>query len=166
VADQKEAIDLSGKTEEEPRSKPSGKNRDRRGQREREDDASGIYTNINRREREWERDIRVRIERTQARLVEWLEGREDYELATVIKEDGKAMVGGIIYICGSAVWLRAPILAAMTIVEPMVAFGRLAKVLSTRWIARRQRKQQEWEEAQQQAEWEAQQAEQQVSSVG
>lgn len=138
-------IDLSGEEEKPRRRQPKI---DTRSQRDREGDASSIYTRTDRREREWERDIRVRLERTQARLIEALEGREDFEMAAILKEDGRAMIGGLIYVCGNATWLRSPIITAMTIIEPLLAFGRTFKTLVGRWTARRLRIAEERERAQ------------------
>jgi hypothetical protein len=159
---QEKTIDLSGEkaTEEE---RPKDKKPHHANVKERPSDASGIYTRVDRAERAWEKDIRVRCERTQQRIVEWLEGREDEELATIIREDGAAMIGGMIAMCGGAEWLRKPVVGAMAVFEPLIAFGRLIRVLAGRWRLSRieaaeQRAQAEWEaaaEAQRAAEEEA-----------
>lgn len=152
-----DTIDLSGEKFEEPK-----KTAREQRVKDRPQNASRIYTRVDRSERAWEKDIRERCERTQARLVEWLEGREDEELAMVLREDGMAMIGGLIAVCGQAAWLRTPIVAAMTIFEPLIAFGRLIRVLGGRLRDMRVRQQveREWleQEAAAEAERQAQEA--------
>jgi len=151
-------LDLSGKAteEDEPYVHKPGKGA-RRTQKDKEEnpDASRIYGRVDRSERAWERDMRGRLERVQARLVEVFEGRGDQELADVIREDGMAMIGGMIAACRPAAWLRAPVVTVMTVVEPLLAFGRVLRLLAGRWQERRIRLAEEREQAI--AEWEQQQ---------
>lgn len=122
-------LDLSGKADPE---------REAPKQDKKKGGAEQVYTRPDRAERAWERDMRGRMERTLTRLQEWLEGRGDTELATILKEDGPAMIGGMIFPMRSAMWLRAPVVTVLTIVEPLLAFGRLFRTLLGRLSARRE----------------------------
>jgi hypothetical protein len=122
-----EPLDLSGEhelEEEEPKKK-----RARGG-----DEAPGARTR-----RRHEGELRGRLSDVFERLAEWLEGRGDAELAGIIREDSKAMVGGLVSLTRPAAWLRPPMLAALSVVEPVLAFGRVLRVLGGRWAERRAR---------------------------
>lgn len=89
----------------------------------------------------------ARIQTTLDRLAESLEGRGDHELAAVIREDSKAMAGGLVSLTGRFKPLRSPLLALLSVVEPLIAFGRVGRILIGRVAARRQRVAQEHADA-------------------
>lgn len=130
-------LDLSGKKDEPDAAKKSGSQGG--------GGAQTVYTRPDRAERAWERDLRGRLERTLERLSEGLAGRGDNELATIFKEDGAAMIGGVIAIARPLTWLRPVLVTILTVVEPLLAFGRLARVLLRRLGSRRASA---WEQAQ------------------
>src|SRR5438874_815164 len=115
-------LDLSGKEDDAPAEPKPG----RKGEGK---NASNIYTRPDRTERAWERDLRTRLERTFERLAEWRQGRGDDELAQVFREDSMAMIGGLISIARPLTWLRPVLVLGLTVAEPLLAFGRLARLM-------------------------------------
>lgn len=85
-------------------------------------------------------------------LADSLEGRGDLELAGIIREDSRAMVGGLESLIKRVPKLAGVVLGGLSVVEPLIAFGRIFRVLARRMRERR-------EEALEQANWEAGQAE-------
>lgn len=98
------------------------------------DEAPGARTR-----RRHEGELRNRLELTLERIAEWLEGRGDLELAGVIREDSKAMIGGLVSLTRPLGWLRPPLIAVLSVVEPVLAFGRVLRILGGRLADRRAR---------------------------
>jgi hypothetical protein len=96
-----------------------------------------------------EDEIRSRLLRTFDRISDALASRGDTELSDVITEDKEAMTQGLVSLTRAVSWLRMPLLMLLNLVEPVLAFGRVARILFGRWVDRRARQQQEWEAAQQ-----------------
>jgi hypothetical protein len=86
-------------------------------------------------------------------VVEWREARDDEELATAISEDKEKMAKGLVSLTHAVVPLRQPLLIFLGFVEPVLAFGRVTRILATRWVARRQQQAEDLATAQ--AEWDA-----------
>lgn len=91
-----------------------------------------------------EAEISSRLNRTFDRIAQALDVREDAELADIIREDKEAMGQGIVSLTRSIKVLRSPLLMALNFVEPVLAFGRVGRVLYGRWAYRR------WQRAQEQ----------------
>jgi hypothetical protein len=144
-----DSLDLTGELEPEEaeQEEPRTKKKPRGG-----DEAPGARTR-----RRHEGELRGRLGDVFERLAEWLEGRGDAELAGIIREDSKAMVGGLVSLTRPAAWLRPPMLAALSVVEPVLAFGRVFRVLGGRWVARRERIALERQEAELAAQFAAEQ---------
>ena len=82
-------------------------------------------------------DMRERLFAIFERLAERLEGRGDAELAQVIRQDARAMVGGLDSAAKRVPGLASPILWALGILEPLLAFGRVMRILLDRFSQRR-----------------------------
>jgi len=82
-------------------------------------------------------DIRDRLTTVFERLADSLEGRGDEELAGMIREDTKAMVGGLVNVTKRAPGLATPILGALAVLEPLIAFGRVFRLILRRAGERR-----------------------------
>jgi hypothetical protein len=87
-----------------------------------------------------EAELRSRLSRTFGRIVEALKARGDDELATVVDEDSDAMSQGLISLTSHVKPLRGPLLFGLAFIEPVLAFGRVGRILSSRWVERRARK--------------------------
>jgi len=85
---------------------------------------------------------------------EWREARDDEELATAIDEDKDKMSKGLVSLTHVIDPLRRPLLIFLGFVEPVLAFGRVGRILGGRFIAMRQARADDL--AQRQAEWDAQ----------
>ncbi len=84
-------------------------------------------------------EIASRLERTFDRIIEALEERDDTELATAMREDKAAMSRGMVSLTRNVTPLRGPLLMLLNLIEPLLAFGRVGKILVTRFAARRAR---------------------------
>jgi actin-like ATPase involved in cell morphogenesis len=93
-------------------------------------------------------EIQSRLERVLTRIAQTLENRNDEELATIVREDTTAMSGGIVSLTHNVKPLRSPIIMALNLVEPLLAFGRLGGVLFRRLRERQEIRRAEWEAAQ------------------
>jgi hypothetical protein len=84
-------------------------------------------------------ELRGRIEPVFERLAEWRESRGDLELAAVIREDARTMSSSIVGLTKRLPAVRGPLLVVLAIVEPLLAFGRLARIVGGRWTDARAR---------------------------
>ena len=85
-----------------------------------------------------EESLNARLVRAFDRIIEQLLQRGDAELATVIEEDKDAMAAGLVSLTRAVTWMRRPLVTALNFVEPVLAFGRVGKILVTRMVLRRQ----------------------------
>jgi hypothetical protein len=83
--------------------------------------------------------IAAQVARTFDRIVKALEDREDEELATVIEEDKDAMSRGIVSLTRNVKQLRKPLIVVLNLIEPLLAFGRVGRILLLRFAERRAR---------------------------
>lgn len=86
-------------------------------------------------------ELRSRLDRVFDRIALSLESREDYELATVIREDTQAMTQGINSLTRGVTVLRGPIIMALNLIEPVLAFGRVGRILLGRFAERQRQRQ-------------------------
>jgi len=103
-----------------------------------------------------DRELHGRLTGALDQVVEWRQAREDEELATAIDEDKEKMAKGLVSLTHVVVPLRQPLLIFLGFVEPLLAFGRVGRILAGRWFERRAQRAEEM--AQAQAEWDAQHA--------
>lgn len=115
--------DLDLKGGQEPEEDERG-NSGRRGQSERS-------------QRRHRADIRERLFAIFDRLADSLEGRGDAELAGIIREDSRAMVNGLASLVKRAPGFGPPIMGLLAVLEPLLAFGRILRLLGRRWRERR-----------------------------
>jgi hypothetical protein len=83
-------------------------------------------------------DIKERLYAIFARLADSLEGRGDLELAGIIREDSRAMVEGLASLVKRAPGFAPPILGVLAVLEPLIAFGRILRLLGRRLRDRRE----------------------------
>lgn len=83
-------------------------------------------------------DIRQRLETVLTRLADSLEGRGDEELATMIREDSRAMIGGLLSVTRRVPAAAGVIVAGLAVLEPLIAFGRVFRLLLRRAAERRE----------------------------
>lgn len=86
-----------------------------------------------------EAELGSRLDRTLDRVAVALEQRGDDELATIVREDASAMAQGLISLTRSAKFLRNPLLMSLNLIEPILAFGRITRVLYVRLAERQAR---------------------------
>lgn len=101
-------------------------------------------------------ETRSRLDRVFDRLAKARDAREDPELAEVIREDADAMAAGFVSLTHNVPFLRMPLIMFLNVLEPVLAFNRVARILFIRAMQRRAERMTEQE--QQQAgveEWQA-----------
>lgn len=86
-----------------------------------------------------EAELVSRLDRTFDRIAKALEARDDTELAAVIRDDKEAMGQGLVSLTRSVKFLRSPLLMVLNLVEPVLAFGRVGRILYGRFADRQQR---------------------------
>lgn len=84
-----------------------------------------------------ERELRGRLAACFERIAASLEQRGDDELAEIVRDDAEIMSQGLVSLTRPFRALRTPLLAAVAIVEPVLAFGRIFRVLAGRFVERR-----------------------------
>src|ERR1700727_437506 len=82
--------------------------------------------------------IHSRFSRFLDRVAEWRDARDDDELARVVREDNDMMSQGVVSLTNSFNPLRGPVIMFLNIIEPVLAFGRVVRILISRWFAKRQ----------------------------
>lgn len=86
-----------------------------------------------------EAELTSRLHRTFDRIAQTLDARGDQELAEVIREDGDAISQGFISLTRNVRFLLSPLIMLLNLVEPVLAFGRVGRILYRRWVERQQR---------------------------
>lgn len=132
AGDDDEAAPYGRKEDGTARAKPGRKPKDGSAKKRGGDEPAGA-----RSRRRDASELQARMTRTLDRLAEALEGRGDRELAGIIREDGPAITGGLVALTKPVKWLVSPLTVALAIAEPLLAFGRVARVLAGRWRDRR-----------------------------
>lgn len=122
---------------------------ERRSRRRTSSDSGESKTSSDRLDRE----LHSRLVEAFGQVVEWRQAREDEELATAIDEDKEKMSSGLVSLTHAVAPLRQPLVIFLSFVEPLLAFGRVGRILATRWVTRRQAQAEDL--AQAQAEWDA-----------
>lgn len=89
-------------------------------------------------------EVKGRMDRCLDRIAKWRREKGDNELAEAIEEDRQQLTGGFVAITGSFPWLRMPLIHVLNLVEPLLAFGRVARILigraADRWRMRQVRR--------------------------
>lgn len=123
----------------------------RRRRRERTSTSGNAATA--REESKVENEIRSRLDRVFDRIVKARRAREDEELAEVIEEDAEAMAQGFLSMTTNVPFTRGPLIMFLNVLEPLLAFNRVVRILFLRFMERRARRYEEAQAAQ--AEYEA-----------
>jgi len=84
-------------------------------------------------------EVQSRMGRVIDRLIERQEGRGDLELAGILREDGEMMANTTADAVKVVPQLAAPLLLILGLIEPFLAFGRLAGLFRHRLLERRER---------------------------
>lgn len=84
-----------------------------------------------------ENEVRSRLARVFDRIAKAREAQEDHELAEVIREDTDAMTQGFVSLTSNVPFLRMPLVMALNILEPVLAFSRVGRIILIRVINRR-----------------------------
>jgi len=134
----------------------SGETPAARRRRERRTERSTVAGESKTTSEKLDRELHSRIVTSFERVVEWREARDDQELATAIDEDKDKMATGLVSLTHTVAPLRQPLVTFLGFVEPLLAFGRVGRILVTRWVTRRQQRAQDLAAAQ--AEWDEQNA--------
>lgn len=98
-----------------------------------------------------ERELKSRLSACFDRISEALTERGDEELAELVRDDGPVMAQGLVSLTRPFRALRTPLLALVAIIEPLLAFGRVLRLLGERWQARRYARAAAQEQAMQEA---------------
>jgi len=98
-----------------------------------------------------EQELTARLDRTFTSLAKTMEARGDDELAAVIREEAEVMGQGVISLTRNVKVLRGPLLFLLNLIEPVMAFGRIGRLLYSRFRERQWRIQQERAEQAEQA---------------
>ena len=93
-------------------------------------------------------------------IQEWREARDDQELAVAIAEDKEKMSRGLVSLTHVFSPVRKPLVIFLGFIEPVLAFGRVGRILAGRFFGWRQQRAEAI--AQAQAEWDAEHAPQPV----
>lgn len=84
-----------------------------------------------------EKDLRGRLSGCFDRIAATLDERGDEELAELVRQDAEVMSQGLVSLTRPFRALRTPLLAVIAVIEPALAFGRIARLLGGRWAERR-----------------------------
>jgi hypothetical protein len=84
-----------------------------------------------------ESELRTRLGGTFDKIADWLDARDDSELADIVREDGEAMSKGLVSLTKPFKQLRTILSFFLSFVEPLLAFGRVFRVLAGRLADRR-----------------------------
>lgn len=87
-----------------------------------------------------DRDLRSRLSGIFDRIAESAEARGDSELAEVIREDTRVMATGLVSLTRPFKLLRAPVVMLLGIVEPVMAFSRITRLILDRLLEQRAEK--------------------------
>lgn len=98
----------------------------------------------------------TRLDTAFVKLADQMLARGDDELAEALREERHAMSQGLVSLTATLTLLRLPLVVFMSLVEPVLAFWRVGRILFVRLLAWRERRIAETQ--QRQAEWEAAQA--------
>lgn len=88
-----------------------------------------------------DRDLRSRLETIFERIADAADARGDEELADIVRDDVKVMANGLVSLTRPMRALRAPLLLLLAVVEPVMAFSRVTRVIVGRYLDRRSERQ-------------------------
>lgn len=121
-----------------------------------EDKPKRASSSSSRRKPRKESELQSRLAGCFERIAEALDERGDEEMAEIIREDGPIMSQGLVSLTRPLTALRTPLLVVIAVVEPVLAFGRIFRLLALRFADRRARIMAEQEQAAAEAQEQAQ----------
>lgn len=86
-----------------------------------------------------EKDLKERLTNLFDRIADALKERGDSELGDIFEEDAEVMASGLVSLTRPLVVLRKPLVIVVALVEPILSFGRVVRVLIGRLAERRMR---------------------------
>lgn len=98
-----------------------------------------------------EAEIESRLDRVFDQLAEQREARGDEELATALREDKRPISSALVSLTRPIGQARQLVLLVLAVIEPLLAFGRIGRILAGRVRGRQERRAEE----RQRAEYEA-----------
>ena len=120
-------VDLEDLTTDEPAAEAKPKRSSSRGS----------SRSSSRTSKRGEADLQARLAGCFERIAAALSERGDDELAEIVAEDGPIMSQGLVSLTRPFTALRLPLLAVVAIIEPLLAFGRIFRVVAIRFANRR-----------------------------
>lgn len=105
----------------------------------------------------------ARLDTAFSKIADQMAARGDDELAEALREERHPMSQGLVSLTATLTFLRWPLIILMALIEPLLAFWRVGRLLFIRFLGWRERRIVAAQEAQQQAEWEAQQSPSEVA---
>lgn len=84
-------------------------------------------------------DLKARLLTCFERIADAAEARGDEELAGAVREDMGVMAGSLVSLTRPLTALRAPLLLGLAVLEPVMAFSRLGRLMFGRLTDRRMR---------------------------
>lgn len=143
----------------EPDAEESPSQRRRRARRDSESSGSsggsGSSSGGNKARDKENTSVAGRLNTALTKLADQMAARGDDELADAIRDERSAMSQGLVSLTSSIPVLRVPLVILLSLLEPVLAFWRVGRILFMRFLFWRQGRMEEAQ--QQQAEWEAQQ---------
>jgi hypothetical protein len=98
----------------------------------------------------------TRMDTAFSKIADQMDAREDEELAEAIRDERHAMSQGLVSLTGSITPLRPLLVLVLSLIEPVLAFWRVGRILFLRFLTWRERRivaaqQAEWERAAQES---------------
>jgi hypothetical protein len=125
MASQVSIVDLPGSGKDDDKAKAKSSSSSRRGTR------STTKKSVN------ESDLKSRLTTVMGRIADAAEARGDDELAGTIRDDMDIMATGLVSLTRPLTALRTPLLLLLAIIEPVMAFSRIVRLMLGRAMTRR-----------------------------
>lgn len=109
---------------------------ERRRRRRRERSGSSSSSGDKKQSSDLLGEIQSQLNDVWDRIAEWREARDDHELANVIREDAPMMTRGTMGLASRFALIRLPLLITLSIIGPVLAFGRVGRILRERFVSR------------------------------
>lgn len=88
-------------------------------------------------------DLNGRLKEVFTDVADWREKKEDTELAEAIRESHEDMAKGLVALTRTLKWLRGPLGFAVGFIKPVLAFGKVGRILGERLVTWRMNRVQE-----------------------
>ena len=81
--------------------------------------------------------LMLKLKETFSDIADWRDKKEDEELAEAIRESTDDMSKGLVALTRTVRWLRAPLGFAVNFIKPVLAFGKVGRILGERIVTAR-----------------------------